>query len=262
MVKIAILGCGEIGEQILRNLRESDKDSEIWITRRNSKKGHEIAEKYSAAYNESNVKAIENADVIFLCLRPADMYDVLNEIKPHVEGSQTIISTAASISIEYIKRFFNGPVTRYIPSPLITENGGVAIVSGDGIPGYLKPFMSKWSSKMHVVDENDMELFTILTSSGSAFISTALVNVLDRLPVSDKRLPKELILDVIDATAESLRKKSIDECRDVMKFCSTPDGITAEGIRVLSDEKTKNMLADVVLSSLAKSKNMKKEYEK
>ncbi len=260
-LKFAIIGCGEIGGEILRNLT-SIPGSVVRITRRNEKKGREIAAKYNASYFRDNKEAVRGVDVIFLTVRPSDMAGVMEEISEYVNAGQFLISTAAAISIEYMRKFFNeNVISRYIPSPLITENGGVGIIAGD-IPEKYSSIISGWSKKFHKVEEKDMHLYTILSSSGSAFISAALVNILDKLPCDDKDFCKKIVTDVIETTMSSVKGKGLDECRQIAEFCSTPGGITAEGIGVLNSENAKEIFSSVVSASLEKSLEMQKKFEK
>ncbi len=85
-MKATIVGAGNIGMALAEGLIRAElcKKNEITITRRNAASLSAHAE---AGYKTStnNLEAIQNADVVFICVLPQQLDEVLNELQPAVD---------------------------------------------------------------------------------------------------------------------------------------------------------------------------------
>lgn len=85
-MKATIIGAGNIGMALAEGLIRAAicKKNEITITRRNAASLSAYSE---AGYKTSvnNPEAIQNADIIFICVLPQQLNDVLNELQPSVD---------------------------------------------------------------------------------------------------------------------------------------------------------------------------------
>ena len=92
--KIAILGAGNIGCSIANGLIASGmfKPEHSWLTRRRTdrlddyrKKGFQIS--------SDNIEAVNNTDILIVCVEPHQLDDLLLEIAPAVDpGKHVLIS--------------------------------------------------------------------------------------------------------------------------------------------------------------------------
>jgi len=266
--KIAIIGCGNIGEQILRYLKlEKGLKFDINISRRTKSKGCHLARKYKVNYFPNNIEAIKDAKIIWLCVGPQQFSTVLKEIRPFVRSNQVIISVAVAISQKYLKKFFpRSPVIRYMPSPLITEGKGIAILVEDKrkLPSKWKKIIAKWSSELYTVPDSKMHLYTTLASCSSAFIAALLVNLLSDLPGSgrDQLEYKRVILGASRDTLAFLEGKSISEWKKMVEFAATPEGVTVGGLKVINSKIARKIAKRIVLGAVKKSKRVQKSCEK
>jgi pyrroline-5-carboxylate reductase len=263
MKNVAIIGCGKIGEQILKNFCKSRKFS-VKISRRDERAGRRLARKYGAAYFRSNIEAIKGTEVVFLCVKPDQLPEVLRGLEPHLSKDQVLVSVAAGISIYYIRRFFpKNRIARYMPSTLIRDGKGVALLAGVLPKGYER-LIETWSSKLYKISDKEIHLYTALASCGSVFAAALLLDTLDMLSGDGKKKDKlkRLIAEVGIETLSSLKKKSLKECEEIVEFAATPDTMTIEGIEVLREDKTRGALGKAILASVRRSEEMQKEYEK
>lgn len=89
-------GTRGLGKWMAEHLKN---DFNITITSRNETSGKEIAKELDVAYNNNNINAIKDADIILFCVPIAFMTDTIKEVAPHApEGS--LLMDVASIKTE------------------------------------------------------------------------------------------------------------------------------------------------------------------
>ena len=91
-MKAAIIGGGNIGLALAEGLVRADvcKASDITITRRNVNALKEISKK-SFKTSTDNVKAIEDADAIFICVLPQQLDEALLQIQPATDLKKQLV---------------------------------------------------------------------------------------------------------------------------------------------------------------------------
>ncbi|MBQ9160557.1 MAG: prephenate dehydrogenase [Methanobrevibacter sp.] len=89
-------GTRGLGKWMAEHLKN---DFNITITSRNETSGKEIAKELDVNYNNSNIDAIKDADIILFCVPIEFMVDTIKEVAPHApEGS--LLMDVASIKTE------------------------------------------------------------------------------------------------------------------------------------------------------------------
>lgn len=94
----------------MKCLINSKKVESVIATRRNLDALIPLAD-IEANISDNNKIAAREADVVFLCVKPNDIHNVLNEIKQEVNG-KLVISTAAVVSLESLESV--EPSARYV----------------------------------------------------------------------------------------------------------------------------------------------------
>lgn len=133
--KIAILGAGNIGSAIANGLvnAKSVKPSKITVTRRNEDALQVFREK-GLVTSSDNKSAVQNSEIIILCLTPQQLDDVLFEIKEVLNPDKHIImSVVSGASIAQIKAKLESPVPviRVMPNTAIAIRESMTCISGD-----------------------------------------------------------------------------------------------------------------------------------
>ena len=101
MAKISFIGGGVMAEAIIsRVLSENLIDANnIYVGETYEQARSNLEKKYLVRTTNNNIKAIEDSDLIFLCVKPQDLEKVLEELNSNVKSTATIVSIAAGISI-------------------------------------------------------------------------------------------------------------------------------------------------------------------
>src|SRR5712691_4053891 len=128
--RVAILGCGKIGESLLAGLLSANwiDPSEVVVTGRREERLSELRGHYGVAATTSNAEAVAGAQLVVLAAKPQDFDALLGEIGPLLGPEQTVLSVAAAIPTTAIEQHLapTVPVVRAMPNAPATVHEGMA----------------------------------------------------------------------------------------------------------------------------------------
>lgn len=102
---LGFIGFGSMGSMLAREFINSGAVSQeqIIITRKDKGRLGEVKEIWENANIAGHIsEVIENAKYIFICVKPIEYKNVLEEIKPHISKEQHIVSIAGTVAIKDI----------------------------------------------------------------------------------------------------------------------------------------------------------------
>jgi pyrroline-5-carboxylate reductase len=174
--KVAIIGAGNIGLSIAEGLVVSKqfKAGQITLTRRNLNKLR-LWKKEGFDITKNNKAAVENAQLILLCVEPKQADAVLDQIKDILDPDKhTLISIVSGLTTkQMINRLEkNIPVVRAMPNTAISINESMTCLAADGSHGKaikLAESIFKTVGQTLVIEEGQMGAATALGACGIAF---------------------------------------------------------------------------------------------
>src|SRR5918911_3820096 len=133
--KLAILGCGKIGESLLAGLISSGwrEPRHLVVTARREERVRELEERYGVRGTLSNAEAVSGAVLVVIAVKPQDFDVLLGEVGGLLTAEQTVLSVAAAIPTAQIEaRLAPGvPVVRAMPNaPALVHEGIAGICAG------------------------------------------------------------------------------------------------------------------------------------
>src|SRR6266540_4489770 len=118
--RVAILGCGKIGEALLSGLLSSGwrEPGEIVVTGRRQARIDELHDRHGVEATLSNPEASSGSGLLVLAVKPQDFETLLGDIGPSLVPEQTVLSIAAAIPTWTIERRIapSIPVVRAMPN--------------------------------------------------------------------------------------------------------------------------------------------------
>ena len=263
--KIAVLGAGKLGGIILQALlREVLLSKELTrATVRHSDRALRLAENLGIEVGTDNAKAVQGADIIFICVKPQTVQEVLEEIRPHVSPGQLVISVAASVPTSQIESVLGvkTAVVRAMPNTPCAIGAGMTglckgrYVSEEEIA--LACSLFDVVGKTVVVDEKHMDAVTGLSASGPAFIYI----ILESLAEAGVKvgLPRD-IATLLAAQTTFGAAKVVLETGDhpalLKDAVTTPAGCTIDGIMELEEGKLRVTLIKAVVKATQRAKEL------
>lgn len=266
-MKICFIGAGNMTQAFLKGLDRSFFEHEIWINNRSQLKLDNLNDA-NITKTLDNHKAVQDADILILAIKPQQMFDLLETIRDAIKPNAIIISLAAGLSMNQLEQwlFPEAKLIRFMPNTAIALGiGSIAICNNknmnDSELGLVKNLF-KACGKLIDMDENQFELFIAASGSGIAFvyqIMESYVQVLKELGMEEVQA-KALIMDTFFA-ASSMAKINPD-LDDLMNRVASKGGTTIEGLNVLRASHLEDILMDMCLKTIQRSKQLSEELQK
>lgn len=228
-----------------------------------AEKAESRAKTLGVAVFTDNIKAVRQADIILVCVKPQIVRSVMEQIRPALHKEKLIISIAASVPTTYIEKVLPAgvPVVRAMPNtPCFIGHGMTAVAGGS----HAKPEHLETARKLFeavgrsvIVDEKHMDAITGLSASGPAFIYI----ILESLAEAGVKvgLPRDLATLLSAQTVEgsaSMVLETGDHPALLKEAVTTPAGCTIDGIMELEDGKLRVTLIKAVVKAAERAKEL------
>ena len=107
-MKIGFVGCGNMATAIIGGILEKGilKKEDIKASTKTENSAKKVQETLGIECTTDNKKAVQDADVIFLAVKPQFCEEVIQEIKSEIKSEQVIISIAAGKKLEWLEAQF------------------------------------------------------------------------------------------------------------------------------------------------------------
>ena len=207
----------------------------------------------------------KKAQVIILAVKPYQIAEVLGELKPSLTANHLLISVAAGISSEFIRKHSGEEmrVIRVMPNtPAFVGEGMTALCRGkmasdDDILLASDIFSS--IGRVAILDELQMDAATALSGSGPAYMFHILDSLAEGGVQCGLSRNEALLLGAQTmlgaATMVLSGHKSPGELK---KEVTTPGGTTEAGLKVMDENNIRQFLIETVAAAAARSRELMK----
>jgi pyrroline-5-carboxylate reductase len=175
-LKIAVLGCGNMGRALVRGLVEkSVYPQNISVFDVDKKKLEAIKKETSVKVAKSNRLCATLADIVILAVKPQILQEVIEDISTVVGKDALVLSIAAGVPIARLEQFFKKPIclVRAMPNmPALVGCGMSAFSPGRHAEArHRRSTEAVLSSLGEVaqVPEKWLDLVTAISGSGPAY---------------------------------------------------------------------------------------------
>lgn len=241
MVQIGIIGTGSMGSMLVRSFIESSAagPEEIIASSRTAESLLALATETGIRCGRDNREVVEEAEVIFLCVRPSEIRDVLLDLKEDLSQEKVLVSIAAGVGLGDLQTWTAARVARVIPT-LTSEilKGASLVAFGERATGADREVvLALFNAIGRAVEvrEEDFEALTLITSCGPAFVAA----LMEEFAAAAARqggirpdLAELLVKETLIGTAGLVDASSFEE---VVSRVATPGGITEKGVAAIRE---------------------------
>ena len=263
--KVAVLGAGKMGGILLKALLEKgllSKKSTV-ATVQHEERAKALSKKFGIPVSTDNLAAVKGADIVFICVKPQMVEDLLAQIRPNATKNQIFISVAASVTTGQIEEALqrDAPVIWAMPNtPCVLGVGMTALCKGRFANAQHLEIASALFSvvgRTAVVDEKHMNAVTGLSASGPAYIYI----ILEALAEAGVKvgLPRDIATLLAAQTtmgAATVVLETGDHPALLKDAVTTPAGCTIDGIMELEEGKLRVTLIKAVVRAVQRAKEL------
>jgi competence protein ComER len=244
-MNIGIIGTGNMGTILVESFIESRAvtPSNLYLTNRTLQKAAELKNIYPEIHiMPSAEEIIHHSDIIFICIKPLDIFPLLNRLSPLLKPEQCIVSITSPISVSQLQSIVNCNVARAIPSITSRALSGVSLLTFSDncsirYQEEIKFLFSKISTPI-LIEDRITRVASDIVSCGPAFFSYLVRRFIDSATEETEISPEQatqLASGMLVGLGKLLEKEIFTLPTLQEKVC-VKGGVTGEGIKVLEEE--------------------------
>jgi len=261
-LQLAIIGTGNLGKALAMGLINSGRVPEsITATRRNKSSIKDLAE-LGARVTDDNQKAVQNADLIILAVKPYNYKEVLTEILPAISpGDKILVSVVSGVGIEDLKSLLpeNIPVFRAMPNTAADINESLTCISHQGeSKDSIDSVHSVFNAigKTVEIDESLMNSATVLGACGIAYVMRFIrAMVQGGIEIGfDAATASAIVQQTVKGAASLLQERNNHPESEIDKV-TTPKGCTIAGLNEMEHHGFSSALIKGLKASMKQIEN-------
>lgn len=239
--KVGFIGVGTMGAMLVRSLLRAGRLSatDIWIANRSSSKLESLAIEFNGLHCATANQVAAETQILFLCVKPADTAEVLQQIDNELRPNQICIFLTNVFTFPQIEGRIPCRVVKLIPSLAQRISQGVALLAygrriekadSTALESLLAPI-----GRLMVVSEHQLRTFADITSCGPAFLSACIEELYRQVQSKAFDLSASDVtaaaVETLAATAELLRSGITPQ--QIIQEIAVPGGTTAMGLNAI-----------------------------
>ncbi|WP_186580715.1 pyrroline-5-carboxylate reductase [Aquibacillus kalidii] len=245
--KLLFIGAGRMAQAMIAGLTQNG-NAQIYVTNNgNQKRLEDVVQKYGIQAVSNWQQVINEVNVVILAIPPETHKELLKEMKDYV-NSQLVVTVAAGIGPSTLEKTLpeNTPVAWVMPNTAaeLGESSTLYTLGKSTTSGHVQLLEEVLEpiGDYQEVSEQQVKQLTALTGSAPAFVylmADALVNIARETGITETQARK-IIAQMISGSAAMLQ--TAEAPMDLANQVATPGGSTAEGLRVLQENKLDELM--------------------
>ena len=265
MSTLAFLGAGAMAEALARGFVAANlyAPADIALFSPSQTRARALVADIGARHAASPSRAVENAAVIVLAMKPHQLESALESLRATITANQLVISVAAGVSLARLQACLDAPVptVRAMPNtPALVGMGATAICRGAHTNDEHLAIAKRMFEAVGLcveTDEKSMDGVTGLSGSGPAYV----FNFIEALADGGVRagLSRAVALKLAAQTVLGAAQMVLEtgEHPGVLKDrVASPGGTTIAGLHALERGGFRGIVMDAVVASSERSKEL------
>ena len=264
-ISVAVLGAGKMGGILLQAFLKQNLFAvdQIHATVAHAERALALSSQWGVDVSTDNLAAAKQSDLILLGVKPFQVPDLVDEIRPALTPAKTLVSFAASVKTRAIEDAAGVEIAviRAMPNtPSALGAGAAGLCRGR----FVKPAQMELAQRIFetvgrtvIVDEKHMDAVTGLSASGPAYIYI----VIEALAEAGVKvgLPRDTATQLAAQTVFGAGKMVLETgyhpalLKDAV---TTPAGCTIDGILELEEGGLRVTLIKAVMRATERAKQL------
>jgi pyrroline-5-carboxylate reductase len=243
-MNIGLIGCGNMARALARGWSRP-----VLCADPVAERAQALAEETGGEALAGNAEVAQQADVVVLCHKPAQLQEVANEIAVHAKAVASIL---AATPLQALKAAYpDRPVYRFMPSLPVEVRQGALVQAADApqvakVDGEVHELFAQLGTLVRLPDAQ-VDVAMGLMSCGPAYVALVAEAQVDAgvrhgIPAAQAAA---LVTQTLAGTAELLRRRDYDTLA-VRREVASPGGLTARGLDALEQGGLRGAFSDAM----------------
>lgn len=266
MAVFGFIGLGNMGGALARAAGKKLSGPALLLSNRSREKALRLAEELNAQPSD-NLSIAENADYIFLGVKPQMLSALLAELAPVFRSRRSpfvLVSMAAGTDIQAVQGMAGGsyPVLRIMPNTPAAIGQGMLLysTSRNVEPAALEVFLDSMSGagRFLRLEERLIDAASAVSGCGPAFVDIFLEALADGAVACGlpRAAARELAAQMVLGSA-ALALSSPEHTASLKDAVCSPGGTTIQGLRLLEQKGFRSAVIEAVIAAYEKNFDLK-----
>jgi pyrroline-5-carboxylate reductase len=263
-MRIAFIGGGAMGEALVKCLltKKIAAPQDMVVSDVSPMRRELLSREYGVSTLADNRKAVANADLIILAVKPQNLPQVMAEIKG-LAHKQLVLSIVAGATLSSLCQGLNhSSVIRAMPNMPAQIGEGMTIWTATAETEQkqkksAQTILGALGKEIYVTDEKYLDMATALSGSGPAYVFLFIEALVDAgvhigLP---RNMAQELVIQTILGSTRAVEKMGKHPA-DLRNMVTSPGGTTTEALLQLEKGRFRSLLLEAVAAAYKKAKRL------
>jgi len=265
--RFALIGPGVMAEAIISGLiRESVIPAgNIIAAGPRQERLDELSERYGIQINPDNAKAVQDADVVILCVKPQKLSEVTNDLKSQVPSGALVISIVAGATLQQLMSGLDHPcVVRSMPNTPAQVGEGMTVwtqseATSQEQHALAQQILAALGREIFVEDESYIDMATAVSGTGPAYVFLFLEAMIDSgvhlgLP---RRIAEEMVVQTIQGSMAYYTQNQSHPAR-LRNQVTSPGGTSATALYYLEKMGFRTAISRAIWAAFTRSQELGK----
>lgn len=265
-MKIGFIGLGNMASAMIEGMlaKGAAAAEDIVGSSKTEATAARMREKTGISAGTDNRAVAKEADILFLAVKPVFFSEVIAEIREQVKKGALVVSIAAGLDLNYLKKAFQRPdlgFVRCMPNtPALVSEGCTGISAGEEVPSEMLEKVTELTASFGraiVVPERLMDVVVGVSGSSPAYVFLFIEAMADAAVAEGmpRKQAYEFAAQSVLGSAKLVLETGLHP--GVLKdmVCS-PGGTTVQAVKVLEEKGLRAAVMDAVEACVEKSKAM------
>jgi len=263
-MRIAFVGGGAMGEAMIKCLltKKVAVPQDMVVSDISPVRRGLLSKEYGVSTLADNKRAVKNADLIILAVKPQNLPQVMEEIKG-LAPKQLVLSIVAGATISSLRQGLkHSSVIRAMPNMPAQIGEGMTIWTATTETGQrqkklAQTILGALGKEIYVADEKYLGMATALSGSGPAYVFLFIEALIDAgvhigLP---RDMAQELVIQTILGSTRTV-EKTRKHPADLRNMVTSPGGTTTEALLQLEKGRFRSLILEAVAAAFKKAKRL------
>ncbi|MBI2173641.1 MAG: pyrroline-5-carboxylate reductase, partial [Candidatus Omnitrophica bacterium] len=260
---IGVIGSGKMGAAILKGLlAQGLSPSQCFASDPDFKKRQTLSRQLRIHTDSSNRAVVQASTIVLLAVKPQQMAEVLQEIRPDLTHRHLVISIAAGLKLSWLQKRLRGiPLVRVMPNlPATVGFGFSAIAAAKTATSHQKALtLAIFSATGEALElpERYFNAITAVSGSGPAyvfFLALAWEKAARQLGLSSS-IARRAILKTLEGSLRMLETTSQPPAILIASVASKK-GTTEAALKVLAQRKVADHFVQALQAAARRSQEL------
>ena len=267
---IATVGSGVMAEAMIAGLLRGNlvQPEQVVASHPRGDRRDHLGSEYGIRVVDSNVEAVEGADVILLGIKPQMLNRVGREIGPHLQRGQVVLSVLAGATTKALVGILgHDQVIRSMPNTPARLGRGMTVwyatpETTEEQRRQASALLGALGSELEVDDEKFVAMATAVSGTGPTYVFLVMEALIDA--AVHLGFPRHVAHDLVIETLEGstlFAKQSGMHPAELRNMVTSPGGTSAAALHALEAGRLRTVLSDAVWAAYRRTDELGAQLE-